>query len=210
MLLVSYHTVLASKNNQQSETDGAIPQRTVVAFGDSLTAGYGLPAGTAWPDVLGALLADAGLPVSIVNAGVSGDTSAGGKARIAWSLAAKPDVLILALGANDGLQGLSPQALKQNLAAIIEACLEDNVQVILAGMLAPQNMGEVYGNAFNAVYPELAKTYALPLYPFLLKGVALDPALNLEDGIHPNEAGARHIAENLLPLIAGTLRRPAP
>lgn len=173
----------------------------ILVLGDSLVAGYGLGPDEAFPERLGAALHAKGRPVRITNAGVSGDTSAGGLARIEWSLSDKPDLLILELGANDGLRGLPVDDLRRNLAAIIEACRKNGVRVLLAGMRAPMNMGADYVRRFDAVYPELAGQYGLTLYPFFLDGVALDRALNLPDGMHPNPRGVQVIVERMLPVV---------
>lgn len=173
----------------------------ILVLGDSLVAGYGLGPDEAFPERLGAALNAKGRPVRITNAGVSGDTSAGGLARVEWSLADKPDLLILELGANDGLRGLPVDDLRRNLSAIIEICRKNGVRVLLAGMHAPKNMGAEYARSFDAVYPELAKQYGLTLYPFFLDGVALDRALNLPDGMHPNPQGVQVIVERMLPVV---------
>ena len=173
----------------------------ILVLGDSLVAGYGLGPDEAFPERLGAALRAKGRPARITNAGVSGDTSAGGLARVEWSLADKPDLLILELGANDGLRGLPVDDLRRNLAAIIEICRKNGVRVLLAGMRAPLNMGAEYARRFDAVYPELAKQYGLTLYPFFLDGVALDRALNLPDGMHPNPQGVQVIVERMLPVV---------
>ena len=142
----------------------------------------------------------------MVNAGVSGDTSAGGLRRLEWSLQGNPRVLVVALGGNDGLRGLPPDELKKNLAAIIEAGQRAGLQVILAGMEAPPNNGPDYTARFRRVYPELAKTYDIPLIPFLLEGVAGDPALNQADGIHPNPEGARRVADTVWSALEPVLK----
>ncbi len=178
------------------------PRQTIVAFGDSITAGYGLSVNDAYPAVLQQLLEDSGAVISVINSGVSGETTAGGLRRVDFVIAQKPDFVIIALGGNDALRGIPPENTKNNLAQIIEKFQAGNVRVILAGMYAPSNLGENYVNEFNAVYPTLSKKYNVPLVPFLLAGVALDPALNQADGIHPNPEGARIIAkENILPTV---------
>ena len=141
-----------------------------------------------------------------MNAGVSGDTSAGGLRRLEWSLQGNPRVLIVALGGNDGLRGLPPDELKKNLAAIIEAGQRAGLHVILAGMEAPPNNGPDYTARFRRVYPELAKVYDIPLIPFLLEGVAGDPALNQADGIHPNPEGARRVADTVWSALEPVLK----
>jgi acyl-CoA thioesterase I len=144
--------------------------------------------------------------VRVINAGISGDTSAGGVARLDWSLADNPDLVILALGANDALRGLSPDQTRTNLATLIERLKQRQIRVLLAGMLAPRNMGENYYNSFDKIYPELAQEYSIPLYPFFLEGVAAQPELNLADGIHPNTAGVKVMVERILPLVVKVLK----
>ncbi len=178
----------------------------IVALGDSLTAGLGLPRDQAYPALLQQRLNKAGLGYEVVNAGVSGDTSAGGLRRLDWALDGDVKILIVALGGNDGLRGLPPAELQKNLAAIVERAHGRGVTVILAGMEAPPNYGRDYAVAFHRVYPALAKKYRVALVPFLLQGVAGDDALNQPDGIHPTARGAEIVADNvwtvLEPLIA--------
>ena len=143
-----------------------------------------------------------GLAVHIVNAGNSGDTTADGLARLDWSLADKPDLVILELGANDALRGLDPVAVRANLDKMIGKIQASGAKVLLAGMLAPANWGEAYQQAFNRIYPELAEAHDIPLYPFVLDGVALDPKLNQPDGLHPNERGVAVIVEHIAPYVA--------
>ncbi len=182
------------------EASAAKRPMVLLCYGDSLTAGYGLPAGRSYPDRLGELLRAEGLDVRIVNAGVSGDTSAGGLARLDWTLAERPDAAILCLGANDALRGLSVPRMETNLDAILDRFAKDRIPVLLAGMKAPRNLGPDYGRAFEAVFPRLATKHKTLFYPFLLDGVAADPALNQADGIHPNASGAEAIARRILPL----------
>ncbi len=179
----------------------AAEKMTILAFGDSLTAGYGLAGEDAFPGRLEKALSEKGYRVRVVNAGVSGDTSAGGAARIGWSLADQPDLVILELGANDALRGLDPEQTRTNLATIITQSRAAGARVLLAGMKAPRSLGEDYVRRFDAVYPELAAEFNLPLYPFFLDGVTGNPALNQEDGIHPNAAGVRVIVERILPYV---------
>ncbi|MEQ9327408.1 MAG: arylesterase [Rhodospirillales bacterium] len=178
----------------------AEPQRLLV-LGDSLTAGYGLNQGKGFTDQLGDALAAAGDNVIVINGGVSGDTSAGGAGRIGWLLADKPDAAIVELGANDALRGLDPADTKRHLARIIDELKAAGIEVLLAGMLAPPNLGRDYGAAFNAIYPDLAEEKGVALYPFFLDGVAAEPALNQDDGIHPNERGVAVIVERILPAV---------
>lgn len=180
----------------------------VIFLGDSLTAGLGLDIQQSFPSIIQERLKAAGHPFDVVNAGVSGDTSAGALRRLEWALGdGQPKVLIVALGGNDGLRGLPPEQLEQNLAAIIEQGQKRGLVVILAGMEAPPNFGADYTSRFRNVYPTLAKRYNVPLIPFLLDGVAGDPALNQPDGIHPNARGARVVADlvwrALEPALAG-------
>ena len=173
----------------------------VLALGDSLTAGYGLAAEDSFPAKLEAVLKVEGYEVSVINGGVSGDTTAGGRARLDWALADEPDLVIVALGANDGLRAVDPKVTRENLAAILERLQSEGLPVLLAGMYAPPNLGKEYGDAFNAIYPELAKRYGAVLYPFFLEGVAADPTLNQADGIHPNPSGMDVIVEGILPYL---------
>lgn len=170
-------------------------------LGTSLTQGYGLPPGTEIPAVLQAELKAAGIDSRVINAGVSGDTSAAGLSRLDWSLADKPDAAIVELGSNDALRGISPAQTEKNLSAILSRLKARHIPALLLGMMAPRNMGPEYARAFDAIYPKLAKQYDVPLYPFVLQGVALNPKLNQRDGMHPNPAGARVVAAGLLPYV---------
>ena len=174
----------------------------VLAFGDSLTAGLGLPASEAFPARLEARLHGEGVSVTIVNAGVSGDTTTDGLARLDWALADKPEFVILALGANDALRGIDPKIVRDNLDAMIGKIQASGAKILLLGMLAPSNWGAQYEHDFDRIYPELAKAHNLPLYPFFLDGVAMDPALNQPDGIHPNERGVAIMVDRIAPLVA--------
>jgi acyl-CoA thioesterase-1 len=168
----------------------------VIFLGDSLTAGLGLDVSDSFPALIEERLRRKGYDYDVVNAGVSGDTSAGGLRRLDWALAeGTPRILIVALGGNDGLRGLPPEQLEANLAAIIERGQREGLSVILAGMEAPPNFGDDYTARFRAVYPRLAKRYNVRLIPFLLEGVAGNPALNQSDGIHPNRRGAELVAD---------------
>ncbi|WP_459825202.1 arylesterase [Desulfomicrobium salsuginis] len=177
----------------------------ILAFGDSLTAGYGLPADQSFAAQLERRLRDMGRDVRVTNAGVSGDTTAGGLARLAWSLEDKPHLVVLELGANDGLRGLDPVRMRDNLDAMIRQCLEAGARVILAGMRAPVNWGLEYRKQFDDVFPELADEHDLALYPFFLEGVVRDPSLVLDDGLHPNAAGVARIVDGILPLVTQEL-----
>jgi acyl-CoA thioesterase-1 len=171
----------------------------VVALGDSLTAGLGVAPDEAYPALLEARLRREGYRARVVNAGVSGDTSAGALRRVDWVLRTKPDLAIVAIGANDGLRGQSPAALRANLEQIVARFRAAGVRVLLAGMRVPPNYGEDFARQFAAVFPGVAREAGVPLVPFLLDGVAADPRLNQGDGIHPNVRGHQVIAERLWP-----------
>ncbi|MBL6596194.1 MAG: arylesterase [Candidatus Puniceispirillum sp.] len=171
----------------------------LMVLGDSLVAGHGLPQGEAFPDVLGRMLERDGIAVTMVNSGVSGDTTAGGLARLDWSLASAPDAAVVVLGGNDLLRGLEPSASYANLEAIIKRLKARDVEVLLAGMQAPRNLGADYANEFDAIYQKLAQRHDILFYPFFLDGVALQPDMNLSDGMHPNQRGITHIAAKILP-----------
>ena len=175
--------------------------RVIVALGDSLTAGLGVAADQAYPALLERRLRREGFAYRVVNAGMSGDTSAGGLRRIDWALRLHPDVVIVALGANDGLRGQPPEALRDNLTRIVERAQAAGARVLLAGMRVPPNYGDDYGRAFAGVYPAVANATGVPLAPFLLAGVAGNPRLNQADGIHPTAEGQRRIAEVLWPYL---------
>ena len=174
----------------------------IIAFGDSLTAGLGLPAGEAFPARLQEQLKEQGVDVKIVNGGVSGDTTTGGLARLDWALADKPDYVLLELGANDALRGIDPKIVRANLDKMIDKITASGAKVLLLGMLAPANWGAQYQHDFDSIYPELAKAHGVPLYPFFLDGVAMDPALNQADGMHPNTRGVAVIVDRIAPLVA--------
>src|SRR5215213_4998995 len=179
----------------------------IVALGDSLTAGLGLPPDQAYPAVLQRKLHDAGITVEVVNAGVSGETSADGLRRAGWALEGDVRLLILALGANDGLRGLPPQQMKANLEGIIHRAKQRAVPVLLVGMEAPPNYGEQYAAAFRQVFQDLARANKVTLVPFLLEGVAGVRDLNQSDGIHPTTAGAARIADHLLPAVKSMMEK---
>lgn len=178
----------------------------LLAFGDSLTSGWGLAARDAFPAQLERALHAIGRKnVRVIASGVAGDTSAGGRARLAWSLADRPDAAIVELGANDGLRGIDPASTYGNLDAILAELKRRGIPVLLAGMYAPPNLGSEYGEAFNAIYPRLAERHGVVLYPFFLEGVAVEPALNQPDGIHPNGDGVAVIVERILPYVMRVL-----
>lgn len=177
----------------------------IAVLGDSLAAGYGIKPDQAFPARLEAALKAQGRNVTVFNQGVSGDTSAGGLDRLDWLLADKPDIVLLELGANDALRGIDPKVTEKNLAAIVEKLKAANVTVWLAGMMAPRNLGSDYVDQFDGLYKRIADTYQVPLYSFILDGVAQDPALNQGDGIHPNPRGAQIVADRLLPFVIKNL-----
>jgi acyl-CoA thioesterase-1 len=173
----------------------------ILALGTSLTQGYGLPPGTEFTVQLQAALKAAGFEASVINAGVSGDTSADGRSRLDWSLADHPDAAIVELGSNDMLRGTPPAETDKNLHAILDKLKASHVKVLLVGMKAQRNLGAEYVAQFDAIYPRLAKQYGVLFYPFMLDGVALNPKLNQADGMHPNPAGVKIIVARMLPLV---------
>ncbi|MFD2205027.1 arylesterase [Kiloniella antarctica] len=173
----------------------------LLAYGDSLTHGYGLEAGDTFPDRLQSALNEAGYVVEVINGGNSGDTSASGLARLEWALIDKPEVVIVELGANDGLRGLEPSETRKNLRKILQGFKNFGAKILLTGMQAPRNLGAEYVSEFDKIYPELAKEFGVELYPFFLSGVALNPELNQADGIHPNRNGVDKIVKGILPYL---------
>lgn len=176
-------------------------QGTIVAMGDSLTAGLGVSEQKSYPEQLKQLLASSGLHFDVINSGVSGETSSGAKARVDWVLKLKPDIVILETGANDGLRGIEPKLIEENIRSIIETLLARNVTVVLTGMQMVTNLGPDYLKAFNQIYSKLAADYPVTFMPFFLKDVAARPAFNQPDGIHPNGEGYSIVAENILPYV---------
>lgn len=175
--------------------------KTVTVLGDSLVAGYGLQPGEAFPERLGEYLKRQGHDVLVRNAGVSGDTTSGGLVRLDWAIGEDTDLVILELGANDALRGISADITSNNLNTIITRLKARGTDIILAGMMAPPNMGPEYGKAFNAIYPNLSEKHGIALYPFFLDGVAANPELNQPDGMHPTGAGVQVIVDRFAPLI---------
>jgi acyl-CoA thioesterase-1 len=180
---------------------------TLVFLGDSLTAGQGLAKEQAFPALIEARLRAQGRPWKVVNAGVSGDTTAGGTARLDWIYKKHVDVLFLCLGANDGLRGLPVAETEKNLRVILDRAQREGSRVVLAGLQLPENFGPEYRAAFTKIFPRLAKDYHVPLLPFLLEGVAMDPRLNQADGMHPNAAGARIIADHVWTALDPVLQK---
>ena len=175
--------------------------KTILVMGDSLTAGYGLAETDSFPAQLERSLSKLGRDVRIINSGVSGDTSAGGRARLDWALAENPDAVILELGANDGLRGLDPRKTEANLGAMIREIGKRKIPILLTGMRAPPNLGPEYEAEFNGLYRRLARRHKILLYPFFLEGVAAIPSLNQADAIHPNAEGVAEIVNRIRPII---------
>jgi acyl-CoA thioesterase I len=190
-----------------AQAPAAAPAKSVkmVVLGDSLSAGYGLPASAAFPARLKSALNDKGLKVDMINAGVSGDTSSGGRDRLDWSIPEGTEAVILELGANDALRGTDPAVTRAALADILTRLKARNIAVLLCGMLAPPNYGSDYAARFNAIYPELSKSFGVPLYPFFLEGVAAEARLNQPDGLHPTAEGIDVIVKNILPAVEALL-----
>ncbi|MEP0521540.1 MAG: arylesterase [Hyphomicrobiales bacterium] len=179
----------------------------IAAFGDSLSAGYQLPPAAAFPNQLQKALADKGIQVEVQNAAVSGDTASGGLSRLDWSIGPEVEGVILELGANDALRGIDPKITRKAIDDMIARFKERGIEVLLAGMVAPPNLGNDFGKAFNSIYPDLAAKYEVDLYPFFLEGVATNPELNLPDRLHPTEEGVAVIVEGILPKVEALLDR---
>ncbi|MGH6930391.1 MAG: arylesterase [Dongiaceae bacterium] len=179
----------------------------ILAFGASIVAGYGLDGQDALPAQLETALRARGIDATVINSGVSGETSAGSLARLDWALADDPDLVIVDLGGNDALRGIDPKSTEANLDAIVTRLRQDKRGVMIAGMLAPPNLGADYEAAFNAVFRDVAERHDVVLYPFILDGVVMDPSLNQDDGIHPNAAGVKVIVERMLPSVLQAIER---
>lgn len=187
-----------------AETTGG---KRILVLGDSLTSGYGLDPGEAFPARLKAALHAQGLRVDIINGGVSGDTTRGGLARLDWALATGADAVIIELGANDGRRGTPPRETYANLARLLGRLKARNIPVLLTGMMAPPNLGRDYGAEFNAVFPRLAERFQVPFYRFFLEGVAAEADLNQKDGVHPNARGVEVIVRGILPLVTDLVKQ---
>lgn len=196
LFLITILTVSTSFANSTASNSVVI-----LALGDSLTAGYGLGRDDSFPRQLENSLTSSGYPVTVINGGVSGDTSAGGLARLEWSIAGKPQIVIVELGANDALRGVDPAQTYDNLEQIIVRLKKAGCRIVFAGMRAPRNLGLDYTVEFDQIYPDLAERHDLDLYPFFLEGVAAEPGLNQADGIHPNAEGVRVVVNGIQPLI---------
>jgi len=179
----------------------------IVVLGDSLSAGFGLPADAAFPAKLAQALKAKGIAVEVANAGVSGDTASGGLGRLDWSVPDGTEAVIVELGANDSLRGLDPALTKTALDSILRKLGDRHIAVMLAGMRAPRNLGADYVRAYDAIYPALASAHAVVFYPFFLDGVATDPKLNQSDGLHPNAAGVDVIVARILPQVEELIAR---
>lgn len=177
----------------------------LLAFGDSLIHGYGLAGGDTFPEQLESALRARGYAVQVLNGGNSGDTTAAGLARLDWALADRPDAVLVELGANDGLRGIDPASTYENLDAILTRLAAEELPVLLAGMLAPRNLGLDYAEEFDSVFPSLAEKHGVDFYPFFLEGVVLKPELNQADGIHPNREGVAVIVEQILPSVVALI-----
>ena len=204
--LLAFAALSGAANGQNNVQTDAKPIK-LVAFGDSLTAGLGLPAASAYPAKLEAALRAKGYHVDVVNAGVSGDTVADGLARLDWSIPQDADAVIVELGANDALRGLDPKNTRSGLDEIVKRLRQRHVAVMLAGMYAPRNLGDEYSAQFDTIYPDLAKAYDLTLYPFFLDGVATNATLNQADGMHPTAAGVDIIGTRILPTVEALLTK---
>jgi acyl-CoA thioesterase I len=203
VLIMALMTVGPALAQAQTQTP-AKPVKMVV-LGDSLSAGLGLSAQSAFPARLQKALGDKGIKVDMVNAGVSGDTTSGGRDRLDWSVPEGTEAVILELGANDALRGIDPAVTRAALTEILTRLKERKIAVLLCGMLAPPNYGSEYAAKFNAIYPELSKSFGVPLYPFFLEGVAAEARLNQADGIHPTAEGVDIIVKNILPTVEAFL-----
>ena len=199
--LIIYLTAFIFASLQTILAVTAQPVKKLMIFGDSLTAGYGLKKKESFSEKLAIALKGKGLNIRILLSSISGDTTAGGRSRLDWALAEKPDAFILELGANDSLRGIDPSVTRNNLEIILKKLKKNDVKILMAGMLAPPNLGKEYSIEFNSIYSSLAKKYNILLYPFFLEGVAAVPKLNQKDGIHPNSAGVDEIVRRILPIV---------
>jgi acyl-CoA thioesterase-1 len=197
--------VAASLAALPGQAPAAAAPQTILAFGDSLFAGFGVTPENAFPAQLEHALTKDGHAVRVINGSVSGDTTADGLARLDWSLADRPDLVLLELGANDALRGLDPDLARANLDQILSRLTQAGIPVLICGMKAPRNLGAAYDAKFDQLYPDLAQKYQVPLYPFVLDGVALDPSLSQADGLHPNPQGVAMMVARILPFVERAL-----
>jgi acyl-CoA thioesterase-1 len=205
MLVLGLVLIAAGTAFAQTPAVGAAKPVKMVVLGDSLSAGLGLSASAAFPERLQKALKSKGIDVDMINAGVSGDTSSGGRDRLDWSVPAGTEAVLVELGANDALRGIDPSVTRAALTDIVTRLKARGIAVLLCGMVAPPNYGSDYSARFNAIYPELAKSFAVPLYPFFLEGVATDARLNQADGMHPTAEGVDVIVKNILPTVEALL-----
>lgn len=206
VLLAAVNAGVSAADAPMAQAEPAKPIR-IVAFGDSLTAGYGLKPRHAFPAQLQEALKARGHDVVVVNAGVSGDTTAAGLERIAWAVPAGTDAVILEFGGNDALRGIDPKVTRANLDKIISSLEDRDIPILLVGIRAPANWGEDYSKAFDVIFPDLADEYGLVFYPFFLEGVVLNPKLNLNDGLHPNSKGITEIIKRIVPSVEELIDR---
>jgi len=205
MLVLGLALMAAGTVSAQAPAMAPAKPIKVVVLGDSLSAGLGLPAAAAFPARLQKALENKGIKVDMINAGVSGDTSSGGRDRLDWSVPEGTEAVIVELGANDALRGIDPNVTRSALTEILTRLKARGVAVLLCGMYAPPNYGSDYAARFNAIYPELAKSFEVPLYPFFLEGVATEAKLNQADGMHPTAEGVDMIVRNILPTVQAFL-----
>ena len=199
-------TILSLVNVPSNSSEITQPVIKLMIFGDSLTAGYGLKRSDSFSEKLSNALKSKGRNVRIILSSVSGDTTAGGEARLDWALIEKPDAFLLELGANDGLRGIEPSVSRENLESIIKKLKKNRVKTLIVGMFAPPNLGKEYSREFNNIFSSLARKYSLLFYPFFLEGVAANPQLNQADGIHPNPKGVDEIIKRMLPIVMKLVR----
>lgn len=198
-----------SSTRNEAQSEKKIEKKivgTIVAVGDSLTEGLGVQEEFAYPALLEKRLRQQGFPYQVINAGISGETSSGTLSRLNWVLTLKPDIVILVIGANDGLRGIDPGLIKSNIREILKSLKEKNVTVVLGGMQIVQNLGQDYTTAFAEIYPELARSEDVIFIPFFLAGVAADPGLNQADGIHPTADGYQVIVDNIMPYVIEAIK----
>ncbi|WP_050400903.1 arylesterase [Bradyrhizobium embrapense] len=205
MTAASAQTPGSGDGKEKGPAQGAVKPIKMVVLGDSLSAGYGLPGPASFPVRLQKALEAKGIMVEMTNAGVSGDTASGGRERLDWSVADGTDAVIVELGANDALRGIDPAVTRAALSDIITKLQARKIAVLLCGMLAPPNYGSDYAAKFNAIYPDLAKSLGVPLYPFFLDGVAGNPKINQADGMHPTAEGVDIVVKNILPTVEAFL-----
>lgn len=217
LLLYLLFILVLSGCEAQEKPSGATPQPparvyegTIIALGDSLTAGRGVAEGEAYPAVLEAILQQGGYNWQVINAGISGETSSGALTRIEWIIAQKPDIVILETGANDGMRGIPVRVVRENISQAVQLLKAANIEVVLAGMQMLQNLGPEYTKQFKAVYPDVAEKHGVILIPFFLEQVAGTPSLNLPDFIHPNPEGHRIVAQTVYPFVVKAIQQRAP